>query len=70
VQGAELLVLNGANNLIENCSYLYIEISTDEFYKDATKFGELNKWLENNNFKKLWEPEDSHCNVLYEKKFH
>ncbi len=67
VQGAELLVLNGSTNLIDNCKYLYIEISKDEFYKDAVKFEELDNWLKKNNLEKVWDPKKNHTNILYKK---
>ena len=65
VQGAELLVLKGAQNQLKHCKYLYIEVSKIEFYKNGVLFKELNKWLENNNFKLLVDDENLHANVLY-----
>jgi FkbM family methyltransferase len=67
VQGAELLVLDGAKKLLNYCQYLYIEISIEEFYKNAVTFEELDNWLTKKNFKKFWEPKKNHTNLLYYK---
>lgn len=67
VQGAELMVLKGAKNTIKNCDFIYLEISKKEFYKNGVLFQELNNWLVNSGFKKVWEPTSNHTNVLFKR---
>jgi FkbM family methyltransferase len=50
VQGAELLVLKGMGNLINNFDYVYSEVNTDEVYKGCCLFDEIEYYLKQYNF--------------------
>ena len=68
VQGAELLVLIGADQLIENCKSLVIEISRGDFYKNGSKFDQLFTFLIEKGFKPILYPKDGfHGNALFVK---
>ena len=67
LQGSELPVLKGAQHSLKKCNYIYVEISKGEYYKDATQWHELNSFLKKFNFQNLWEPENSHTDVLFKK---
>ena len=58
VQGAELLVLQGAGDLISYCNSITVEVSTRETYVNGAKYLELKDFLFNHGFFPLWEPED------------
>jgi hypothetical protein len=69
VQGAELLVLQGAGNLIFNCDSIFIEISRREVYIGGARWEEIREFLVNHGFIPLWTPLiDSHCDVLFIRK--
>lgn len=52
VQGAELKVLNGANNLLENqLIYVYAEVSEEPLYEGGCTFEELTAFLKNYGFR-------------------
>ena len=53
VQGAELLVLKGATNYIENCEFIISEINAKEMYKGCVLVGELDKHIEGLGFNKV-----------------
>lgn len=66
VQGAELLVLKGAGNLLANCKSLLVEVSTRQVYDGGALWHELENFLIANELIPLWQPEDeSHENVLF-----
>jgi FkbM family methyltransferase len=66
VQGAELLVLQGAGELINTCYTLDVEVSTYETYKGGAKFEELDFFLKGHGFVPLWKfAKNSHGNLLY-----
>ncbi len=66
VQGAELIVLQGAGDLLNNCYTLDVEVSTYETYTGGTKFEDLNTFLKEQGFVPLWEfANNSHGNLLY-----
>jgi FkbM family methyltransferase len=66
VQGAELLVLRGAESLLNRCSSLLIEVSTVELYRGGAKWNEVKEFLDTRGFSPLWTPkEESHENVLF-----
>jgi len=51
VQGAELLVLKGLDQqMISEMKYAFLEVSRVEVYKGQALFGEINDWMESNNF--------------------
>lgn len=51
IQGAELLALKGATNLLPQIQYIYTEVNTDEVYKGCAKITELDTFL--NDFARL-----------------
>ena len=51
VQGLEINVLKGANDLLEKFKYIYIELSFKEFYKSQILGWEIINFLENKKFK-------------------
>tara|TARA_Y100000816_G_scaffold291681_1_gene283865 strand:- start:1646 stop:2260 length:615 start_codon:yes stop_codon:yes gene_type:complete len=51
VQGAELEVLKGFNDMLNNINKLTIEVSTIQFYKDQSTFKEIDEYLNENGFK-------------------
>ena len=50
VQGYELEVLKGSEQLLKYFDYLYIECSSVEFYKNQPLFDDINNWLNKRNF--------------------
>jgi FkbM family methyltransferase len=68
LQGAELLALKGANEMIKSCKFMYIEISKENIYKNGANWNELNEFLKKKNFIPVWEPEGIHTDVLYIKR--
>jgi FkbM family methyltransferase len=70
LQGAELLALKGAGELIRYCNSLYIEVSTRTIYEGGVQWGELQSFLVSKGFFQLWDPrENSHENVIFIRKF-
>lgn len=66
VQGAELLVLKGAGQLLENCNSLRIEVSTRKVYEYGVNWIELRNYLEVQGFTPLWEPrKKSHEDIIF-----
>jgi FkbM family methyltransferase len=66
VQGAELIVLQGAGELLTNCYTLEVEVSTYETYTGGARFEELDSFLRERGFLPLWEfAKNSHGNLLY-----
>ena len=66
VQGAELLVLKGAGQLLENCNSLRIEVSTRNVYENGVNWMELKNYLEVQGFTPLWEPrKNSHEDIIF-----
>ena len=64
VQGAELLVLEGAGNLLRHCKSLLIEVSTRQVYEGGSSLSEPEKFLSVFELMPLWLPKDkSHENV-------
>ena len=68
LQGAELLALKGADEMIKSCKFMYIEISKENIYKNGANWNELNEFLKKKNFIPVWEPEGIHTDVLYIKR--
>jgi FkbM family methyltransferase len=56
VQGAELLVLQGAGNLLAFCQSITVEVSTRETYINGAKYEELKSFLISHGFIPLWGP--------------
>lgn len=68
LQGAELLALQGANDSLKNCKFIYCEISKEDIYVNGAEWNELKKFLSNYGFIPAWEPETKHTDVLFYKK--
>lgn len=67
LQGAELKALKGAQNSLESCRYIHVEISKGDVYKNGVKWHELNEFLQRKGFESSWIPEEMHTEVLYVK---
>jgi FkbM family methyltransferase len=66
VQGAELKVLKGATNSLQNCSYLELEVSNFENYTGQPLFGEVSAFLKTRGFFPVFDPPSNfHGNVLF-----
>ena len=65
LQGSELLALIGAKESLEKCKSILVEISKTEYYKNAVKWEELKKFLNENNFFQQWEPLEDHTDILF-----
>ncbi|MBI5540689.1 MAG: FkbM family methyltransferase [Bacteroidia bacterium] len=50
VQGAELLVLQGAEETLKKTIALWIEVSFKKIYEESVLFSEIKLWLENRGF--------------------
>jgi FkbM family methyltransferase len=53
IQGAELLALKGAGDLIKYADALYLEVNTDEVYKNCAKLNELDEFLYTHGFDRV-----------------
>lgn len=53
IQGAELLALKGAGDLIKNADALYLEVNEEELYKGCALIGELDEFLKGHSFKRV-----------------
>lgn len=65
LQGAELLALQGAGDLLRNCRALYVEVSTVEIYQGGVLWPQLQRWLADAGFLPLWQPATQHDDVLF-----
>jgi FkbM family methyltransferase len=66
VQGAELLVLQGAGNLLSYCQSITIEVSTRETYINGARYQELKSFLFSHGFIPLWEPaKNDHTDIPF-----
>lgn len=50
-QGSELLILNGAKDLLENFKYIKSEVADFEAYDGCCTLNDINKFMFDNNFK-------------------
>jgi len=50
VQGAELMVLQGAGNFISKIKVIWLEVSKVDLYKDQPLVGDIQKFMKKNNF--------------------
>ncbi len=64
LQGAELLALQGAGELLSRCNAMYVEISTVDVYRGGVLWPELRQWLIEAGFTAVWEPTMKHDDVL------
>ena len=67
LQGSELLALKGAENSLEFCDSLLIEISKVDIYENGVLWPELKNWLIKRNFYPVTEPLENHTDVLFKK---
>ena len=68
VQGAELEVLKGSINSLKFCNSIVIEVSTEKFYNNGSKFQDVKKILSNYNFNIVNEPKRNHEDVIFVRK--
>lgn len=66
VQGAELLVLIGAGDLLRHCKTLLVEVSTRQVYEGGVSWLQLERYLSDFGLIPLWQPRDfSHENIIF-----
>jgi len=66
VQGAELMVLKGAESVLHNFKYILTEISTVNVYKNGVLWDELKAFLNDKGFKEVISgTPGKHCDVLF-----
>ena len=53
IQGAELLALKGATQLLKYADALYLEVNTEEVYKNCAKLHELDSFLASHGFQRV-----------------
>ena len=53
VQGAERLVLEGANNVLKNIDAVYAEVNEEELYKGCTLLPEFDKFMQDLGFERV-----------------
>jgi FkbM family methyltransferase len=53
IQGAELLALKGAGDILTNIDYIYIEVNTKELYENCALLSEVDEYLSTFHFKRL-----------------
>ena len=53
VQGYEMQVLKGAEDKIQDCEYIFIEINRGEVYENCTKIADLDLYLNNLGFQRV-----------------
>jgi FkbM family methyltransferase len=68
LQGAELLALKGADDSIEYCKTIYVEISQEEVYKNGVLYIELKNFLDTKGFYPIYEPKEIHDDVIFIRK--
>lgn len=65
VQGAELEVLKGSIESIKLCNSITVEVSTENFYVEGSKFNEVKELLNKFNFKIKKDPKRNHEDVVF-----
>jgi FkbM family methyltransferase len=50
IQGAELLALTGAGDILQNVDYIYIEVNTKELYENCALLVDIDSYLSKFNF--------------------
>ena len=66
VQGAELPVLKGAGNLLNQCQSLLIESKRESYYQSGVPFHEIKAFLMRQGFINLWEVDfNAEENILF-----
>ncbi len=65
VQGAELEVLKGSVESIKFCNSITVEVSTENFYEEGSKFNDVKEFLNKFNFKFTKDPKRNHEDVIF-----
>lgn len=65
VQGAELEVLKGSIESIKFCNSITVEVSTENFYEQGSKFNDVKEFLNKFNFRVLKDPKRNHEDVIF-----
>lgn len=65
VQGAELLVLRGAERILKTAKYLAVEVSTTPFYQGGVLLSELEPWLEARGLKRRTRVRRTHMDAIF-----
>lgn len=60
VQGYELHVLKGATNTLKHIDVIYTEVNMDEIYEGNCLIEDLDAWLFNYSFKRVWHYDTGH----------
>ena len=68
LQGSELMALGGAQESLETCNSLLVEVSKDDQYSNAPRWEDIKKFLYQFNFYPNEEPEDAHSDILFVKR--
>jgi hypothetical protein len=53
IQGAELLALKGATNLLKTMDYLYLEVNTAHLYKECALINEIDEFVKKFGFMRV-----------------
>lgn len=71
IQGAELLALIGADNILDGVDYIYIEVNTKELYENCALLDEVDNYLSKFNFirQNILMTEHGWGDAFYVKKF-
>ena len=70
LQGAELIALQGAGELIGACQAMFVETSTVDVYRGGVLWPELSQWLQEHGLVPLWQPSAGHDDVLFVRQQH
>ena len=68
LQGSELLALKGAEDSIQYCNSMLIEVSKVDIYEGGVLWNELSEWLKKKDFYPLLVPEKNHSDVIFIRK--
>lgn len=53
IQGAELMALKGADDILKNVKVLYLEVNTEEVYKGCALIGDIDEYVAAFGFKRV-----------------
>lgn len=53
IQGAELMALKGAGDILSNAKVLYLEVNTEEVYKGCALIGEIDAYVASYGFERV-----------------
>jgi FkbM family methyltransferase len=54
IQGTELNVIKGSNELLESCDAIYTEVNSDYVYKNCSLINDIDDFLKQYNFKRVY----------------